>query len=209
MYDCSSFAALPETVGSLQQLRELSLRDCPCVQLLPESVGGLQHLHTLSVRACQCFTSLPETLGKLQALQVLDLDGCHSLETLPQSSSQLTSLHTLQIEGTRLPTARDDELTLWESIRALLQTGSVPTSKGSSALQGTAENRQRIEQILQLQGQQQHQVQPNAEQQLDRHLVDMQRVVLLLGFAGAAACLVVLVAKAYKRAPGDTARCAV
>ena len=45
--ECSSLTVLPESIGQLQALTELSLDGCSSLTALPESIGQLQALTTL------------------------------------------------------------------------------------------------------------------------------------------------------------------
>ncbi|MEO1646389.1 MAG: hypothetical protein AAFR67_14455, partial [Chloroflexota bacterium] len=70
-----------DTIGSLRDLRILSLRKCQIAEL-PDSMGELDNLLYLDLRA-NPLTSLPESIADLPKLEKLDLRWTHDLETLP------------------------------------------------------------------------------------------------------------------------------
>ena len=60
-------------------LTKLDLLDCSSLAALPDSLGQLQALTMLDLEGCSSLAALPESLGQLQALTTLDLGGCSSL----------------------------------------------------------------------------------------------------------------------------------
>ena len=60
-------------------LTSLDLCDCTSLAALPESLGQLQALTTLYLSWCESLAALPESLGQLQALTTLYMGGCFSL----------------------------------------------------------------------------------------------------------------------------------
>jgi Leucine-rich repeat (LRR) protein len=64
-------AALPDEVGRMTALRELSLRGNRLTSL-PLSMAGLRSLRTLDLRA-NALNTVPEWLAELPSLQKLDL----------------------------------------------------------------------------------------------------------------------------------------
>ena len=60
-------------------LTKLNLYECTSLAALPESIGQLQALTKLALPNCSSLAALPESLGQLQALPELDLFGCSSL----------------------------------------------------------------------------------------------------------------------------------
>ena len=64
---CKSLAALPESLGQLQALTELSLNYCSSLAALPESLGQLRALTKLYLNGCSFLTALPESADQLQA----------------------------------------------------------------------------------------------------------------------------------------------
>ena len=117
-------ASLPESLGQLTQLQDLSL-DGNQLTTLPKSLGQLTQLKWLSLFDNRLTawpewlgqwtqlqelnlgdhhrTSLPESLGQLTQLQDLSLDD-NQLTSLPEPLGQLTQLKWLSIEGNQLTT---------------------------------------------------------------------------------------------------------
>lgn len=85
---------LPESLGQLAQLLELSVSDNQLSQL-PESIGELIQLQRLYVGGNQ-LKALPESLGQLTRLRTFDVSR-NQLKALLQSFRQLTQLQTLNI----------------------------------------------------------------------------------------------------------------
>ncbi|CAI7792046.1 unnamed protein product [Closterium sp. NIES-53] len=94
----------PESIGALQQLRELRIRAGASFQGLGECVGLLRNLRNLSIsnHSSRTVTKLPDAIGgdldRLETLEI-ELDG---LECLPESLQLLTGLKTLSLQSKRL-----------------------------------------------------------------------------------------------------------
>ncbi|CAI5952939.1 unnamed protein product [Closterium sp. NIES-65] len=114
----------PESIGALQQLRELRISAGANFRGLDECVGLLSNLRTLSISNLWSETVLPESLGNLPRLKTLELDlpalerlpekfcegslpacleklslsRCEKLQELPPSLYTLTRLESLHIE---------------------------------------------------------------------------------------------------------------
>ena len=89
-----SLTTLPESIGNLTSLKELSLIEI-LLESLPESIGNLKSLKELTLKKNQ-LVSLPESIGNLTSLEKLDLEA-NSLSVLPESIGQLTSLKELNL----------------------------------------------------------------------------------------------------------------
>src|SRR5271165_3407521 len=92
---------LPEAIGQLSQLRKLYLHNNQ-LSTLSEAIGQLSQLHELSLSGNQLNT-LPEAIGQLSQLQLLYLSG-NQLSTLPEAISQLSQLRLLYLSGNQLST---------------------------------------------------------------------------------------------------------
>ena len=95
----SRFERLPEHVGDLLSLRELSLEECCELVDLPLSLGCLSQPRYLDLTSCFKLERLPESLGKLAQLRYLDLSNCKELERLPDSLGEVTQLSFLDLLG--------------------------------------------------------------------------------------------------------------
>ena len=85
---------LPESIGNLADLRELSAEDNNIVEL-PESIGKLINLEIIQLENNQ-LTSLPQSIGNLAYLTKLNVDKNH-ITSLPSSIGNLKNLETLFI----------------------------------------------------------------------------------------------------------------
>nr|CAD1828958.1 unnamed protein product [Ananas comosus var. bracteatus] len=94
-----SLVALPECIGSLQNLRILDLSNCFSLESLPSSLCDLKNLHDLNLSCLKSLVALPESIGSLQNLRILNVSECCSLQSLPSSSSDLQHLEKLDISG--------------------------------------------------------------------------------------------------------------
>ncbi|CAI5989666.1 unnamed protein product [Closterium sp. NIES-64] len=91
----------PESIGALQQLRELRLLSLDNIRDLPESLGNLPRLKTLEL-VLPTLQHLPERLceSNLPAcLEKLSLTNCYQLKELPPSLYKLTRLESLHVES--------------------------------------------------------------------------------------------------------------
>ncbi|KAG2557223.1 hypothetical protein PVAP13_8NG178301 [Panicum virgatum] len=98
--DCKNgTVALPERLGDLTSLTELSLLSCKGIKTLPESIQHLTCLRHLKINGCPELVALPERLGDLTSLVYLMLRDCDGIKSLPESIQQLTRLQLLEING--------------------------------------------------------------------------------------------------------------
>ena len=90
--------ALPASVGKLQKLVKLSLRDAFPLTSLPAEIGGCVHLKSLNLQSCEGLTSLPPELSRCLELQQLNLKFCEGLTSLPDLSG-LEKLKIVDVDG--------------------------------------------------------------------------------------------------------------
>ena len=90
--DRRSLNRLPENIGNLSNLRELSAEDNNLVEL-PESIGKLINLEIIDLENNK-LTSLPQSIGNLAFLKKLNVDKNY-LSSLPSSIGNLKNLETL------------------------------------------------------------------------------------------------------------------
>ncbi len=95
----SSTLQIPENIGSLNHLNQLSLGGSG-VDELPESISNLIKLESLDVGSNR-LNSLPENIGNLINLTVLNL-GNNNLSTLPKSIGSLTNLISLTLSSNEI-----------------------------------------------------------------------------------------------------------
>ncbi|KAL2645182.1 hypothetical protein R1flu_012769 [Riccia fluitans] len=114
---------LPETLGKLESLWNLEIRDFPNLTSLPMSLDKLKCLSSLingcanlkafidkstyqnepykllSISDREKLEILPETVGQLERLEVLEISGCPNLKVLPDCVGQLENLTSLTVVG--------------------------------------------------------------------------------------------------------------
>ena len=89
---------LPTTIGLLQDLHTLHMRECETLEYLPQSIGKLRKLSTLNMTSCKELIELPKELGQLTSLTSLDLGFCRALTALPVEMGKLNQLQTLKLQ---------------------------------------------------------------------------------------------------------------
>ena len=92
--DLPKLTELPEALGELSQLRELSLKGNEITEL-PDCMGKLTQLQVLELNRNQ-LTALPEWLGKLSQLQSLNLSN-NKISILSERLGQLSQLRSLDL----------------------------------------------------------------------------------------------------------------
>nr|AXU93619.1 RPP4/RPP5-like protein [Arabidopsis thaliana] len=115
--NCKSLVTLPSTIGNLQRLETLEMKECTGLEVLPTDVN-LSSLETLDLSGCSSLRSfplistnivwlylentaieeIPSTIGNLHRLVRLEMKKCTGLEVLP-TDVNLSSLETLDLSG--------------------------------------------------------------------------------------------------------------
>nr|CAD1828926.1 unnamed protein product [Ananas comosus var. bracteatus] len=93
----NSLVTLPESIGSLQNLRILDLSWCSSLLSLPSSSSDLQHLEALDISDCGKLCELPKMIQKLTKLRVLLNEDCSELKGMPRRIGKLVSLTELSV----------------------------------------------------------------------------------------------------------------
>ncbi|KAM7465515.1 hypothetical protein LguiB_013077 [Lonicera macranthoides] len=101
IYYCLKFDKLPEDLGYLESLEELTLEET-AIKEVPSSIEHLSRLVSLDLISCKNLLSLPSAICKLKCLEALRLSVCTKLETLPEEFGSLESLETLSLSGTAI-----------------------------------------------------------------------------------------------------------
>lgn len=92
--NCPAFTALLGNIGSLKSLKALYIGHARIAEL-PESIGGLHALEELTVRYCYKLEKLPESIGRgLASLKVFNVDSCEGLLSIPDSVEDMVNLET-------------------------------------------------------------------------------------------------------------------
>ncbi|KAF3783300.1 TMV resistance protein [Nymphaea thermarum] len=95
---CSNLKVLPSSVGLLKNLKELEAGEdsnsgrIGGVTELPETIGSLTNLRRLILQTCVCLYSLPSSLTSLSQLETLNVEGCKELQHFPQLPFSLVKL---------------------------------------------------------------------------------------------------------------------
>ncbi|KAL2543083.1 transmembrane receptor [Abeliophyllum distichum] len=122
---CTSLKTVHKSIGSLDTLRHLNLRECSSLVEFPSDVSGLKRLEVLILSGCSqlknlprnigsmnslrelladrtAIDELPETIFRLTCLEMLSLNHCKSLKGLPKSIGKLSSLREFSLLGSAL-----------------------------------------------------------------------------------------------------------
>ncbi|KAK9949762.1 hypothetical protein M0R45_005277 [Rubus argutus] len=94
---CVRLYEVESSVGFLERLVLMNLKNCKNLRLLPSSVSGLKSLKSLDLSDCAKLEKLPEDLGQLTSLEVLDVSRT-ALRELP-SCIGLQKLKELRFAG--------------------------------------------------------------------------------------------------------------
>ncbi|KAM5550148.1 TMV resistance protein N [Rosa sericea] len=94
----TSIRELPYSIGMLEGLVSMSLRDCKHLVCLPSSVGGLKSLKDLNLSGCSKLDKLPDELGLVACLEKLDVSGS-GIREVPSSIGLLKNLKKLSLAG--------------------------------------------------------------------------------------------------------------
>ncbi|KAF8092033.1 hypothetical protein N665_0427s0013 [Sinapis alba] len=97
----SSCSSLEEFNLVPENLEELYL-DGTAIKGLPSTIGNLQKLVLLILKDCKRLTCLPDSIENLKALQKLVLSGCKSFATFPKIKKNMKHLKTLLLDGTAI-----------------------------------------------------------------------------------------------------------
>ncbi|KAK6137243.1 hypothetical protein DH2020_029014 [Rehmannia glutinosa] len=87
---------LGEPLGNLKHLRHLNLAYTN-IRTLPDSLGSLWNLRILNLKHCRKLVALPKNTRYLKNLRHLFLEECTSLSEMPSKISDLTNLRTLSM----------------------------------------------------------------------------------------------------------------
>ncbi|RWR84771.1 disease resistance RPP13-like protein 4 [Cinnamomum micranthum f. kanehirae] len=85
-----------ESLGTMKDLRYLSLQGISRITTLPDSLERLTNLQILDLRACHNLEALPTGIGLLKNLTHLDVSECSLLDRMPKGLSSLSGLQVLK-----------------------------------------------------------------------------------------------------------------
>ncbi|CAI5475537.1 unnamed protein product [Closterium sp. Yama58-4] len=95
--ECLHITDLPDSIGQLTALTELSISNCQRLQDLPDSIGDLRSLKKLETFRAKPLEVLPDSIGQLRNLENVLLYLNRSLCELPDSFFQLPSLKVFKL----------------------------------------------------------------------------------------------------------------
>ncbi|XP_050153697.1 disease resistance protein RUN1-like isoform X2 [Malus sylvestris] len=76
LVDCTSLIDVHESIGSLERLVYLNMKDCKNLRMLPKNMCMLKSLETLILSGCSNLDEFPvEMMKKMESLEVLATDG--------------------------------------------------------------------------------------------------------------------------------------
>ena len=103
LIDLSGSKNLTQTpdFNEFPNIERLNFQGCTRLRELHLSVGGLERLTQLNLKDCIYLKNLPRQLN-LKSLQTLILSGCSKLKKFPQIGRNMTSLSKLYLDGTAI-----------------------------------------------------------------------------------------------------------
>jgi len=94
----SNIESLPDWIGDLQSLTNLSLFGNENLKLLPDGIGNLKNLTSLSLIRNENMKTVPDIIGSLTKLELLNLDNM-PVKNLPDGLVNLKNLETLNLDN--------------------------------------------------------------------------------------------------------------
>ncbi|KAL2559603.1 transmembrane receptor [Forsythia ovata] len=91
LYNCYNLTAIPDLSGH-KSLEKLILELCTSLKTVHKSIGSLDTLRHLNLRECSSLVEFPSDVSGLKLLEVLILSGCSQLKNLPRNIGSMNSL---------------------------------------------------------------------------------------------------------------------
>ncbi|XP_061944610.1 disease resistance protein RPV1-like [Populus nigra] len=101
---CSNLKMCPETA---RKLTYLNLNET-AVEELPQSIGELNGLVALNLKNCKLLVNLPENIYLLKSLLIVDISGCSSISRFPDFSRNIRYLYLNGTAIEELPSSIGD-----------------------------------------------------------------------------------------------------
>ncbi|KAH0972925.1 hypothetical protein GBA52_025081 [Prunus armeniaca] len=95
---CIRLYKVDPSLGMLERITQINLKDCKSLVHLPRSVYGLKSVKVLNLSGCSKLDKLPNELGNAECLEEIDVSGT-AVRELPSSIVQLKSLTVLNFRG--------------------------------------------------------------------------------------------------------------
>jgi Leucine-rich repeat (LRR) protein len=115
-FNDTSIEKLPDSIGDLQSLKELSLMYNKYLKYIPDTIGNLENLAKLVLHHTS-IEKLPDSIGNLQSLTELSLCSIQSMKCIPDSIGNLknlTKLYFFEVPIEKLPDSIGNLLSLTE-----------------------------------------------------------------------------------------------
>ena len=89
--ECQNLAEISD-LSKATNLKSLKLNYCECLVMLPSTIGNLQKLELLEMKECTALEVLPNGVN-LSSLEIVNLNGCTRLRSFPQISRSIKELY--------------------------------------------------------------------------------------------------------------------
>jgi len=83
----ANFKQLTPSIGKLNSLAHLTLRQCPNLEALPEKLSDLMNLTLLNIRECNALKTIPSKVTDMTSHAYIHLYRCSKLRDLPQTQN--------------------------------------------------------------------------------------------------------------------------
>ncbi|XP_050367153.1 disease resistance protein RPV1-like isoform X2 [Argentina anserina] len=130
----TSIQELPFSIGLLEELVSMSLRDCKHLLCLPSSIGGLKSLKYLYLSDCSKLDKLPDELGHIVSLEKLDVSGS-GIREVPSSIGLLENLKELSFAGCKRHSLKSWNMML-NPVQLLQKQSHIPVGLSLPCLSG-------------------------------------------------------------------------
>ncbi|PRQ22406.1 putative leucine-rich repeat domain, L domain-containing protein [Rosa chinensis] len=131
----TSIRELPCSIGMLEGLVSMSLRDCKHHVCLPSSVGGLKSLKYLNLSGCSKLDKLPDELGLVACLEKLDVSGS-GLREVPSFIGLLKNLEELSLGGCKGQSPKSWNMTSFNPFQFFRERSHIPAGLSLASLSG-------------------------------------------------------------------------
>ncbi|KAM1064495.1 hypothetical protein ACFX2A_029132 [Malus domestica] len=92
LVDCTSLILVHESIGNLERLVYLNMKNCKNLRMLPKSMCMLKSLETLILSGCSSLDEFPfEMMQRMESLKVHKTDGIPMRDVWPETSSSILS----------------------------------------------------------------------------------------------------------------------
>ncbi|KAB2627492.1 TMV resistance protein N-like [Pyrus ussuriensis x Pyrus communis] len=92
LVDCTSLIVVHESIGNLERLVYLNMKNCKNLRMLPKSICMLKSLETLILSGCSNLDEFPlEMMQRMESLKVLKTDGIPIRDVWLETSSSILS----------------------------------------------------------------------------------------------------------------------